>query len=102
MASRTLSSPIPNDPTEWVTDTHFYERQSTTYAPRGRVRPEAEQIAMKSRNGTVARLFSIPDQRTPRYKREKFCDVYANGNISGGVFYLMRNLTLVLHCCSCS
>ena len=70
MVSRMLTSPIPTDPTDWVTDSHFHERQSTTYAPRGRVRPEAEQIAYKSRNGTVARLFSVPEARTPRYKRE--------------------------------
>jgi len=72
MVSRTLSSPIPNDPGDWTTTSHFYERQSTTYAPRGRVRPEAEQIANKNRNGTVARLFSTPELRTPRYKREYF------------------------------
>lgn len=70
MVSRTLSSPIPNDPTDWVTDTQFYERESTYYAPRGRVRPEAEQIAYKNRTGTVARLFSAAEPRTPRYKRE--------------------------------
>ena len=65
-----LSSPIPNDPTDWVNDSQFNERHSTTYAPRGRVRPEAEQIASKNRNGTVARLFSVSEPRTPRYKRE--------------------------------
>lgn len=70
MVSRTLSSPIPNDPGDWVNDTQFYERESTQYAPRGRVRPEAEQIAYKSRTGTIARLFSAPEPRTPRYKRE--------------------------------
>lgn len=68
MVSRTLSSPIPNDPTDWVTDTQFYERESTHYAPRGRVRPEAEQIAYKNRTGTIARLFSAAEPRTPRYK----------------------------------
>lgn len=69
MVSRTLSSPIPNDPADWVTSSQFYERQSSTYAPRGRVRPEAEQIADKSRNGTISRLFSVPEPRTSRYKR---------------------------------
>ena len=72
MVSRMLSSPIPTDPTDCITDSQFNERHSSTYAPRGRVRPEAEQIASKSRNGTVARLFSVPDPRTPRYKREYF------------------------------
>ena len=70
MVSRMLSSPIPTDPVDWVNDSQFNERYSATYAPRGRVRPEAEQIATKSRNGTVARLFSVPEPRTPRYKRE--------------------------------
>ena len=70
MVSRMLSSPIPTDPTEWTNDSQFYERKSTAYAPRGRIRPEAEQIASKSRNGTVARLFNFPEPRTPRCKRE--------------------------------
>ena len=72
MVSRVLSSPIPADPDDWATSSHFYEGQSTTYAPRGRVRPEAEQIAIKSRNGTVARLFTTPEPRTAIYKCEYF------------------------------
>jgi len=70
MVSRRLGSPIPNDPGEWTTSSQFHEREPTYYAPRGRVRPEAERNASMSRNGTIARLFYVSEPRTPRLKRE--------------------------------